>query len=41
VPIADAELGVFEAWFGDLFDEMFGPRRRRGGAARSQSQKEA
>jgi hypothetical protein len=41
VPITDAELGVFEAWFGDLFDEMFGPRRRRGGAVRSQSQKEA
>ena len=25
VPISDAELGVFEAWFGDLFDELFGP----------------
>ena len=27
VPIADAELDVFEAWFGDLFDELFGPRQ--------------
>jgi len=27
VPITDAELDVFEAWFGDLFDEMLGPCR--------------
>jgi hypothetical protein len=27
VPVTDAELDVFEAWFGDLFDELFGPRR--------------
>ena len=27
VPIAQAELDVFEAWFGDLFDEFFGPCR--------------
>ena len=27
VPVSDAELGVFEAWFGDLFDELFGPHR--------------
>jgi len=27
VLITDAELDVFEAWFGDLFDEMFGPCR--------------
>ncbi len=27
VPITDAELDVFEAWFGDLFDEFFGPCR--------------
>jgi hypothetical protein len=27
VPITDAEVEVFEAWFGDLFDEMFGPIR--------------
>ena len=25
VPIPDAELDVFEAWFGNLFDELFGP----------------
>ncbi|MDA8048596.1 MAG: hypothetical protein M0002_01045 [Rhodospirillales bacterium] len=25
VPITNAELGVFEARFGDLFDELFGP----------------
>ena len=27
VPVTNAELDVFEAWFGDLFDEMVGPRR--------------
>ena len=27
VPVTNAELGVFEAWFGDLFDEFFGPCR--------------
>ena len=27
VPIADAGLDVFEAWFGDLFGELFGPHR--------------
>jgi hypothetical protein len=27
VPITDVELDVFEAWFGDLFNELFGPRR--------------
>jgi len=27
VPITNAELSVFESWFGDLFDELFGPRR--------------
>jgi hypothetical protein len=27
VPITDAELDVLKAWFGDLFDEMFGPIR--------------
>jgi len=27
VPITDAELDVFEAWFGDLFDALFGPHR--------------
>lgn len=24
VPVASAEMDVFEAWFGDLFDELFG-----------------
>jgi hypothetical protein len=27
VPTTAAEFDVFEAWFGDLFDELFGPRR--------------
>jgi len=27
VPIAGVELDVFEAWFGDVFDELFGPCR--------------
>jgi hypothetical protein len=26
VPVTRAEIAVFEAWFGDLFDELFGPR---------------
>jgi hypothetical protein len=26
VPIAEAEIEVFEAWFGDLFDELFSTR---------------
>jgi hypothetical protein len=25
VPVTPAELDVFEAWFGDLFDDLFGP----------------
>lgn len=24
VPVTDAEIAVFEAWFGELFDELFG-----------------
>ncbi len=24
VPVTEAEVDVFEAWFGDLFDELFG-----------------
>lgn len=24
VPVAEAEIDVFEAWFGDLFDDLFG-----------------
>jgi hypothetical protein len=27
VPVTDAEVHVFEAWFGDLFDELFGAGR--------------
>ena len=27
VPVTQAESDVFEAWFGDLFDEMFGTCR--------------
>jgi hypothetical protein len=27
VPLTDAEVDIVEAWFGDLFDEMFGPHR--------------
>ncbi len=27
VPVTEAELDVFEAWFGDLFDELFGSCR--------------
>jgi len=25
VPVTEAEVDVFEAWFGELFDELFGP----------------
>lgn len=25
VPVTTMEADVFEAWFGDLFDELFGP----------------
>ena len=24
VPVSETEIDVFEAWFGDLFDELFG-----------------
>jgi len=24
--VSEAEIEVFEAWFGDLFDELFSPR---------------
>jgi hypothetical protein len=24
VPVTDAEIDVFEAWFGDILDELFG-----------------
>jgi hypothetical protein len=26
IPITEAEIEVFEAWFGDLFDELFSTR---------------
>jgi len=25
-PVTEAEIDVFEAWFGDLFDELFSGR---------------
>ena len=25
-PVTEAEIEVFEAWFGDLFDELFSTR---------------
>jgi hypothetical protein len=25
VPVSEAEMAVFEQWFGDLLDELFGP----------------
>ena len=28
VPITEAEIEVFERWFADLFDELFGPTGR-------------
>lgn len=27
VPVTEAEVEVFERWFGDLFDALFGPCR--------------
>lgn len=30
VPVAEAEIDVFERWFGDLFDELFGAEARSG-----------
>jgi hypothetical protein len=27
VPVTEAEIEVFEAWFGDLFDELFATRQ--------------
>ncbi|HTX50768.1 MAG TPA: hypothetical protein VME40_15420 [Caulobacteraceae bacterium] len=26
VPVTEGEVDVFECWFGDLFDELFGPK---------------
>jgi len=25
LPVTQAEIDLFEAWFGDVFDELFGP----------------
>jgi hypothetical protein len=25
VPVTEREVDVFEAWFGDILDELFGP----------------
>lgn len=27
VPVTEAEVDLFEAWFGDFFDELFDPPR--------------
>jgi len=27
VPVTEAEVDLFEAWFGDFFDELFAPPR--------------
>lgn len=27
VPVTEAEVRVFERWFGDVFDELFGPAK--------------
>ena len=27
VPVTEAEVDVFERWFGEFFDELFGPER--------------
>ncbi|GAA5264903.1 hypothetical protein ACOSOMT5_P1328 [Acidiphilium sp. MT5] len=27
IPVTDEEVDVFEAWFGDIFDELFGSCR--------------
>ena len=27
IPVTETEVDVFEAWFGDLFDDLFGPCR--------------
>ncbi|ELY0895641.1 hypothetical protein AAEX31_004697 [Pseudomonas aeruginosa] len=27
VPVTEAEIDVFERWFGDVFDELLSPRR--------------
>jgi len=27
LPVTKAEIDLFEAWFGDFFDELFGPSK--------------
>jgi hypothetical protein len=27
LPVTEAEIDLFEAWFGDFFDELFGPSK--------------
>jgi len=27
IPVTEVEVEIFERWFGDLFDELFGPCR--------------
>jgi hypothetical protein len=31
VPVTEAEIQVFERWFGDVFDELFGPAKPQAG----------
>lgn len=31
VPVAEAEIEVFERWFGDVFDELLSPKRPQEG----------
>ncbi|HZV06171.1 MAG TPA: hypothetical protein VE999_13925 [Gemmataceae bacterium] len=40
VPVTEAEVDVFEAWFGDLLDELFG-RHRQLNSCGSQRKREA
>ena len=31
VPVTEAEIEVFERWFGDVFDELLNPKKPEGG----------
>lgn len=31
VPVTEAEIDVFERWFGDVFDELLNPNKPEGG----------
>lgn len=31
VPVTEAEIQIFERWFGDVFDELFTPRKPKEG----------